>query len=177
MVKVNYREGDWFALPLREGGFAVGVIARANPEAALLGYFFGPRRGEVPSLGELSDLRAGDAVLGRLVTTGDSWEPFRLVDVDGSAVGSVSAWFSELQAAGRSATTLRSYGMDLLRWFRFLWAVGVAWDRAGRGAGLLPLVAGRWQAFAAALASPRRTRSRFGSGVGRRRVFGVGSCS
>ena len=27
---------------------------------------------------------------------------------------------------------LRSYGMDLLRWFRFLWAVGVAWDRASR---------------------------------------------
>src|SRR5680860_1369696 len=26
--------------------------------------------------------------------------------------------------------TLRSYGMDLLRWFRFLWAVEVAWDRA-----------------------------------------------
>jgi hypothetical protein len=28
--------------------------------------------------------------------------------------------------------TLRSYGMDLLRWFRFLWAVGVWWDRATR---------------------------------------------
>lgn len=39
-------------------------------------------------------------------------------------------FFRDLQAAGRSASTLRSYGMDLLRWFRFLWAVEVSWDRA-----------------------------------------------
>src|SRR5664279_2084747 len=30
------------------------------------------------------------------------------------------------------ATTQRSYGMDLLRWFRFLRAVGVGWDEATR---------------------------------------------
>ena len=38
----------------------------------------------------------------------------------------------DLQAMGRSAATLRSYGMDLLRWWRFLDAVGVGWDRASR---------------------------------------------
>jgi len=32
----------------------------------------------------------------------------------------------------RSASTLRSYGLDLLRWFRFLWAIGVPWSRASR---------------------------------------------
>ncbi|MDQ1426763.1 MAG: hypothetical protein QOK39_239 [Acidimicrobiaceae bacterium] len=69
---------------------------------------------------------------GRLVATGDPWEPYRLVDADGATVAPVSAWFAELMAAERSATTLRAYGMDLLRWFRFLWAVGVAWDRASR---------------------------------------------
>jgi integrase len=41
-------------------------------------------------------------------------------------------YFRELQAAGRSAATLRSYGMDLLRWFRFLWAADVEWDQATR---------------------------------------------
>ena len=40
MATVRYREGDWFAVPLRDGGFGVGVIARANPKAALLGYFW-----------------------------------------------------------------------------------------------------------------------------------------
>jgi site-specific recombinase XerD len=69
---------------------------------------------------------------GRLVTTGDRWEPYRLLDGDGVSVAAAGAYFSHLQAAGRSEATLRSYGMDLLRWFRFLWAAGVAWDRAGR---------------------------------------------
>ena len=41
-------------------------------------------------------------------------------------------YFSHLQAAGRPETTVRSYGMDLLRWFRFVWAAGVGWDRAAR---------------------------------------------
>ena len=72
---------------------------------------------------------------GRLVATGDRWEPYRLVDADGAAVDSVGAYFGHLQAAGRAELTVRSYGMDLLRWFRFLWAAGVAWDRATRSEG------------------------------------------
>ena len=59
----TYGEGDWFAVPLREGGFAAGVVARANPKAALLGYFFGPRRPETPGLEDVANLRPGDAVL------------------------------------------------------------------------------------------------------------------
>ena len=69
---------------------------------------------------------------GRLVATGDRWEPYRLVDADGKPVGAAGAYFGHLQAAGRAEPTVRSYGMDLLRWFRFLWAAGVAWDRATR---------------------------------------------
>ena len=69
---------------------------------------------------------------GQLVATGDRWEPYRLVDVHGEAVGAAGAYFFHLQAAGRAEATVRSCGMDLLRWFRFLWAAGVAWDRAAR---------------------------------------------
>ena len=69
---------------------------------------------------------------GRLVATGDRWEPYRLVDADGEAVGAAGAYFGHLQAAGRAELTVRSYGMDLLRWFRFLWASEVTWDRATR---------------------------------------------
>ena len=69
---------------------------------------------------------------GRLVATGDRWEPYRLVDAAGAAVGPVGAYFGHLLAAGRAELTIRSYGMGLLRWFRFLWAAGVAWDRATR---------------------------------------------
>ena len=69
---------------------------------------------------------------GAVEVTGDSWLPFRVTDPCGAVVESVSAYFRDLQAAGRSDATLRSYGMDLLRWFRFLWAVEVAWNRATR---------------------------------------------
>jgi hypothetical protein len=47
-------------------------------------------------------------------------------------VGAAGAYFGHLQAAGRSELTIRSYGMDLLRWFRFLRAIGVAWNHAVR---------------------------------------------
>jgi hypothetical protein len=63
--KVSYREGDWFAVPLRDRGYATGLIARANPKGALLGYFFGPRRAQIPRLHDVSGLRPGDAMLVR----------------------------------------------------------------------------------------------------------------
>src|SRR5260370_25478285 len=72
------------------------------------------------------------AQAGSLRETGDPWAPWQLVDADGLAVEAVAAFLADLQAAGRSAATMRSYGMDLLRWFRFLWAVGAEWDRASR---------------------------------------------
>ena len=69
---------------------------------------------------------------GRLVTTGDAHEPYRVVGPDGGIVEPVSVFLRDLLAAGRSGSTLRSYAGDLLRWWRFLEAVGVAWDRASR---------------------------------------------
>ncbi|MEV0415846.1 hypothetical protein AB0I68_35040 [Streptomyces sp. NPDC050448] len=70
--------------------------------------------------------------VGRLVETGEPQEPYRLLDRAGLPVVPVTSFFAELQAASRPVTTVRSYGMDLLRWYRFLWAVDVAWDRATR---------------------------------------------
>lgn len=69
---------------------------------------------------------------GSLQATGDPFAPFRLLDGAGVPVVAVSAFFAELSACGRPATTHRSYGMALLRWFRFLWAVGVDWRESTR---------------------------------------------
>jgi len=70
--------------------------------------------------------------VGSLVATEDPWEPYRLLDSSGAPVAAAAAYFGELQAAGRSAATQRSYGMALLRWFRFLWAVAIPWREATR---------------------------------------------
>jgi site-specific recombinase XerD len=69
---------------------------------------------------------------GQLIAAGDRYEPYRLAGADGGVVDPVTAFFRDLLAAGRSESTVRSYGMDLLRWFRFCWAIGVAWDRVTR---------------------------------------------
>ncbi|MEO3795606.1 site-specific integrase [Nonomuraea sp. B10E15] len=71
-------------------------------------------------------------LIGGLVETGDRYEPYRVLDESGTAVEPVAAFFCDLLAAGRAESTVRSYGMDLLRWFRFLWAIEIPWDQATR---------------------------------------------
>jgi site-specific recombinase XerD len=70
--------------------------------------------------------------VGRLIATGDRYEPYRMLGPDGVGVEPVTAFFRDVLAAGRAEATVRSYGMDLLRWFRFLWAIDVSWARATR---------------------------------------------
>ena len=50
-------------MPLREGGYALGVVARKGKGGVLFGYFFGPRRGEVPTIDDARGLSPDDAVL------------------------------------------------------------------------------------------------------------------
>ena len=69
---------------------------------------------------------------GALQDSGDPFEPFRLVDASGQVVAPVAAYLRDLQARGRPETTQRSYGMALLRWFRFLGAIEVPWEQATR---------------------------------------------
>jgi site-specific recombinase XerD len=77
--------------------------------------------------GDLASMEVPAA--GRLAATGDRYEPYRVVGPDGAAVEPVTAFFRDLLAAGRAVSTVRSYGMDLLRWFRFIWAAGLAWNQ------------------------------------------------
>ncbi|WP_218034208.1 site-specific integrase [Acrocarpospora corrugata] len=54
--------------------------------------------------------------------------PFQLLDADGVLVEPVAVFFAGLQAEEKSVSTLRAYGNDLLLWWRWLAAVGVAWN-------------------------------------------------
>lgn len=69
-MKLPYQEGTWFGVPLRQGGFAVGLVARASSKGKIiLCYFFGPRRAVVPELEELAPLKPDDAI--RVFRVGD----------------------------------------------------------------------------------------------------------
>lgn len=61
--KPPYAEGDWFAVPLRAGGYGVGVVARADGKGGVIGYFFGPRLATPPELEALSSNTPNSAVL------------------------------------------------------------------------------------------------------------------
>src|SRR5437016_3923009 len=63
MKKLPYIEGSVFLVPLKTGGYARGVVARAGPTGTgLFGYFFGPC---IPSIdvASLGDLHPSKAVL------------------------------------------------------------------------------------------------------------------
>jgi integrase len=58
--------------------------------------------------------------------------PFVVVDRAGQEIEAVSQFLRDLALSDASPLTCRSYGHDLLRWWRLLEAVDVAWDRATR---------------------------------------------
>ena len=63
MRKLPYSEGSIFLVPLRNGGYGRGVVARTPPQGkCLFGYFFGPR---LPSADHftLVGIAPGEAIL------------------------------------------------------------------------------------------------------------------
>jgi hypothetical protein len=62
-MKLPYSEGTVFLVPLKDGGFARGVVARSGPKGKILfGYFFGPRLASTDNV-QLDDLRPSGAIL------------------------------------------------------------------------------------------------------------------
>lgn len=56
-----YREGDRFFIPLRDQGWARGVVARRNGKGIVFAYFFGPELPEIT--GDFEGISSSDAIL------------------------------------------------------------------------------------------------------------------
>ncbi|MDX6740734.1 immunity 26/phosphotriesterase HocA family protein [Actinocorallia sp. A-T 12471] len=56
-----YATGDVVAVPLRDEGFALGVVARADGKGIALGYFFGQRVDTLDNVAGPFDLEPGNA--------------------------------------------------------------------------------------------------------------------
>lgn len=61
--KYHYDVGTIFSVPLRDGGYAIGVVARCDHKGLVFGYFFGPRLETIPESVAWRDLKAEKAVL------------------------------------------------------------------------------------------------------------------
>lgn len=61
--KLGYKEGTWFGVPLDDGSYAIGIVARKHPGGkVLLGYFFGPKRTSLPDIDNLARLTRSNAI-------------------------------------------------------------------------------------------------------------------
>ena len=89
VAKPKYGPGSLFAVPLNDGGYGLGLVARMSSKGILLGYFFAPKWAQVPSLPEVKSLSPNDSVLiGRFSSLGlkqGTWE----------VLGSVLGWVPE----------------------------------------------------------------------------------
>lgn len=81
------------------------------------------------------DVAGLEVPLAGLVAAGGAGQvPFAVVfPGDVRAAGAVNAYLGELDQTFARPLTLRSYAYDLLRWLRFLAAIGVVFDEAARG--------------------------------------------
>jgi len=70
---------------------------------------------------------------GGVRATDDATLPWVVTDATERPIEPVTEFLRDFVACGNSAASCRSYGYDLLRWWRFLARVDVAWDRAQRG--------------------------------------------
>lgn len=62
-MKPSYPNSSVFLVPLKDGGFARGVVARTAPDGKLLlGYFFGPRLASQAEA-DVSDIEPSKAIL------------------------------------------------------------------------------------------------------------------
>lgn len=79
---------------------------------------------------DLMDGRVDLPRVGAVLKGGSPSLPYLVVDAAGREIEVVSQYLRNLVLGDLSPLTARSYGHDLLRWFRLLWAVDVGWEQA-----------------------------------------------
>ena len=114
-MSLPYSESSVFLVPLRNGGYARGVVARASPKGkGVLGYFFGPRLSSTDDA-VWDDLEPAKAIL--RIRFGD----LGLINGEWAIFGKVPSWnrsewptpdFVRRDPLGRSKPVLVRYSDD-----------------------------------------------------------------
>ncbi|MER7450408.1 integrase [Nocardia beijingensis] len=97
--------------------------------------------------------------VGAVVAGPGTLPPFLVVDERRAVVEPTVRYLRDLALSDASPLTCKSYGFDLLRWFRLLWLLEIGWDRASEAE--VALLVG-WMRTAP---NPQRRRRRGGGSV------------
>jgi hypothetical protein len=85
--KLPFKEGTWFAMPLRQGGNALGRVARLSPKGEIiLAYYFGPKWEIVPTLDDIDQFTPRSAI--KIVMVG----ALGMIDGSWAIVGDSPTW-------------------------------------------------------------------------------------
>jgi integrase len=85
---------------------------------------------EVDLRQELMEGRAQLPCVGSVVKSDSAHPPYLVLNGLGTEVEAVTPYLRDLALGDSSPLTGRSYSFGLLRWFRLLWLLDVAWERA-----------------------------------------------
>jgi hypothetical protein len=116
LKKINYSEGSCFSIPLREGGYARGVVTRMDSDGTIFGYFFGPKIGRISEVCVDANLCPDQAVFcGRFGDLG-------LLNEEWQVIGNIQNWSREKWSMppflrfeeGSLTGFLSTYGEDFL---------------------------------------------------------------
>ncbi|MGW3186201.1 tyrosine-type recombinase/integrase, partial [Kitasatospora sp. NPDC001119] len=88
------------------------------------------KESEVDLRQELMEGRAQLPCAGSVAETGKAHPPYSVLSGLGVEVEPVTAYLRDLALSDSSPLTARSYGYGMLRWFRLLWLLDVAWEQA-----------------------------------------------
>lgn len=107
--RLPYRDGDWFAVPLRSRGFGVGTIACHDGRGGVIGYFVGERFEQLPTFQVVNRFSRADAL--RVLRFGD----LGLIRSAWPVIGRSEAWSSvdwPVPAFGRRDVSGRCYRVE-----------------------------------------------------------------
>ncbi len=61
--RIKYEEGDWFAVPIGEGIYCLGMVGGKDPQIrSFIGYYFPKTFDSVPTVDDIQGLQSSDAV-------------------------------------------------------------------------------------------------------------------
>ena len=86
---LSYSEGDCISIPLREGGYARGVIARMSGNGIIFGYFFGP------FIAKENDLIVDESLVPGLEIIKGQFGDLGLLEREWKVIGHLKGWSRE----------------------------------------------------------------------------------